>query len=54
MIFMALKEVYFHEYCKKCKYKDLPATTEPCDDCNEIPYNEDSHKPVYFVQEDEE
>lgn len=44
------KEVYFHEYCPKCKHKDLPDSEDPCDICLENPSNEWSHKPLYFEE----
>lgn len=40
------KEVYFNVYCEKCAYKDEKETEDPCDDCLNHPYNDDSHKPV--------
>ena len=42
------KEVYFHQYCQKCKYEKNKETEEPCDDCLAIAVNENSHKPLYF------
>lgn len=44
------KEVYFDQYCKKCKHKDLPEIEDPCDDCLAEPVNSYSHKPVYFEE----
>lgn len=46
--------VDFDKYCKICRYKHLSPTTLPCDDCNEIYYNNDSDKPKYFVPEEKE
>jgi len=46
------KEVYFDEYCEDCKYADLTEDKDPCNDCLAQPYNEYSHKPVYFEEED--
>ena len=40
------KEVYFNVYCEKCAYKDEKETEDPCDDCLNHSYNDDSHKPV--------
>lgn len=42
------KEVYFGEYCKKCKHFDKMEEEEPCHQCLEEPVNLDSHKPVRF------
>lgn len=44
------KEVYFHEYCKKCESVKLEETDEPCFECLENPYNENSHKPIRFKE----
>ena len=46
------KEVYFHEYCKKCVYKDKKEDETPCDECLAEPMNTYSHKPVKFKEED--
>ena len=42
------KEVYFHEYCEKCKHKDVKEKDEPCRECLDNPINSYSHKPVKF------
>ena len=46
------KEVYFDQYCSKCKYKDADETMEPCDICLEQGFNLDSHKPVMYKEEE--
>ena len=46
------KEVYFWEYCKKCKYEKLPECEDPCWDCLIEAAREDSHKPVKFEEKD--
>ena len=43
------KEVYFHKYCEKCKYKDVDDVKDPCNECLDEPANLYSHKPVKFV-----
>lgn len=48
------KEVYFNEFCHKCKFKDIEETKPPCDDCLEEPVNEYSHKPVKFIEEEKQ
>ena len=40
------KEVYFHEYCKTCKYEETPEIEDPC--------NLYSHKPVNWKEKDEQ
>ena len=47
------KEVYFHEYCKTCKYKDVDDLDEPCNTCLEEPINLYSHKPVKYTKVEE-
>ena len=46
------KEVYFHEYCKSCKYKDLKDTEDPCNKCLGEPANLYSHKPVKYKEKE--
>lgn len=42
------KEVYFDQYCKKCKHYDIPEDEDPCDECLCESVNLYSHKPVKF------
>ena len=44
----AYKEVYFHEYCKSCKYHGKKNHEEPCDECLSEPTNLNSHIPVKY------
>ena len=46
------KEVFFHEYCPKCKHKDTVETDDPCNECLDNGANLDSHKPVNFKEAD--
>ena len=46
-----LKEVYFYQYCDRCKYRNAPETDFVCDDCLCFPAREDSHKPEYFIED---
>ena len=45
------KEVYFHQYCKTCKHKDLAGTEEPCNECLHEPSAPNSHKPVKYEED---
>ena len=45
-----MKEVYFDQYCPKCKNCDLEGNKEPCCDCLSEPVNQYSHKPVKFEE----
>ena len=46
------EEVYFDEYCPKCKHEKVDDTKgkEPCNECLENPVNLGSHKPVKFEE----
>ena len=46
------KEVHFHEYCKKCKHKEVEDIEEPCNECLDNPVNLYSHKPVKFEEKE--
>lgn len=46
------KEVYFYEYCEKCKFKNTKETELPCDECLTHPVNQNSHKPINFKEEE--
>ena len=46
------KEVYFHEYCKSCKYKKVENNEEPCNECLDEPTNLYSHKPVKYEKKE--
>lgn len=47
----AYKEVYFGQFCKTCKNKDIPEDRDPCDECLEHPVNLYSHKPVNYEED---
>lgn len=44
------KEVFYDIYCKTCKYYKQASYLNPCNDCLNTPYNEDSHKPVNWKE----
>lgn len=46
------KEVYYHQYCKKCRHKDVKETDEPCDECLNKPLNWNSHRPVMYEEKE--
>lgn len=46
------KEVYFHIYCQKCRYRELNESQDPCEECLSYPVNEYSHKPVKFKEKE--
>ena len=41
------KEVYFDQYCKKCKYEDTLESDDPCFDCLDNVVNLYSHRPFF-------
>ena len=45
-------EVYFHEYCEKCKHWEVPDYEEPCNECLENPMALHTHKPVKFEEKE--
>ena len=44
------KEVYFDQYCKKCKYEDTLESDDPWFDCLDNVVNLYSHRPVNFKE----
>ena len=46
------KEVYFNQYCKTCKHKDVKDTDEPCNECLSEPIKLYSHKPVKWEEKE--
>lgn len=46
------KEVYFGEWCVKCKHGDSTEEEVPCYDCLAEPVNLHSHKPLYFEEKE--
>lgn len=49
---MATKEVYFDKYCPKCKHYEKSESEDPCYECLEDGWNDDSHKPVKFEEKE--
>lgn len=50
---MATKEVRFDMYCKECKHYNKSEAEDPCFDCLDQGWNEDSHKPIMFEEQDQ-
>lgn len=48
----AYKEVYFHEYCKTCKNRQVKNNDEPCDECLSESLNLNTHRPVKYEKKD--
>lgn len=42
------KEVYFDQYCKKCKHEKVEETEAPCDECLGATTNYNTHRPVKY------
>lgn len=42
----------FDKYCKTCKHKDLDEKFDPCHLCLSEPTNRNSHKPVYYKEDE--
>ena len=47
------KEVYFNEYCVKCRNYKKDVIDDRCDKCLSEPINLYTHKPVHFENKDE-
>lgn len=43
-------EVMFVNWCKKCVHRNLDEKMDPCNECLEQPYNENTTKPIYFEE----
>lgn len=43
-----MKEVYFNDYCYRCKNLDKKEESDPCYDCLAEPVREDSHIPIKY------
>lgn len=46
------KIVDFKKYCETCKYKDLKEVEDPCNECLDNPTNVNTHKPMYYKEEE--
>ena len=46
------KIVHFHEYCRKCAYKDRKEDEDPCYECVEDPVAPYSHKPRRYKEKE--
>lgn len=46
------KEVYFLDYCPKCKHYQKLDYEDPCNDCLAQPFMMDSHKPMNFEEKE--
>lgn len=51
---MAIKIVEFDKWCYKCNYFEKREDEDPCCDCLNQGWNEDSHKPIRFKEKSEE
>lgn len=49
---MSIKEVRFDVYCKICKHYEKREDEDPCYDCLDQGWNEDSHKPIKYEEAD--
>lgn len=44
-------EVDFEEYCKTCKYKQVAEVKDPCNECLDQCWNEETRKPVKYEED---
>lgn len=47
------KEVYYNEYCHKCKNFKKDVIDDRCNECLSEPVNLHTHRPVKFEERDE-
>ena len=45
------KEVYFHQYCSTCRYREVKESDKPCDGCLSESMNVYSHKPINWKED---
>ena len=43
-------EVDFEYYCPKCKHEEVSETKDPCNECLDQCWNEETRKPIKFVE----
>ena len=43
-------EVDFEAYCKTCKHSGKPEKEDPCNECLDQCWNEETRKPVYWEE----
>lgn len=48
----AAKEVRFDLYCPRCKHYEKSESEDPCWDCLEQGWNENSHKPINWEEKE--
>lgn len=47
---MSIKIVKFEEWCPKCEYWENSEADDPCFDCLNQGWNEDSTKPILYKE----
>lgn len=45
-----MKEVYFSNYCERCKHFKTKEIDDPCDECLSAPGRPNSHRPLNFKE----
>lgn len=45
-----MHEVEFNKYCEKCKYGHLDEKYDPCNECLDYGYRQDSRIPKFFEE----
>ena len=44
------QEVYFDDFCEKCKYNNVKEIHDPCHECLSNPVNLYTHRPVKYEE----
>ena len=49
---MEIRDLFvdFESYCKICKHHDKAGTEDPCNECISTPVNQNSTKPVFWKE----
>lgn len=48
-----MRIVEFDKYCQFCEHVHVLETNEPCNECLTYPVNEDTHRPINFIESEE-
>ena len=48
-----VKFVEFNKWCPKCKYANRSEKSDPCNECLDIGANEETSKPVNYIERDD-
>ena len=47
------KEVRYDVYCPKCQYYEKSEAEDPCYECLDQGWNENTHRPIYYEEKED-